>query len=135
MIGNFSTDCNDKIDGICFLPGLTGSSSSVNVMDIFNSAPRWLSSSWLWLYVSWIYNHICNQCLSSLTVWVRIPLRRVVLDTALCDKVCQWPVTSSWHSSGSPVSFTNKEPPTYNWNIVKSDVKHHKPNQPTYQQF
>ena len=30
------------------------------------------------------------SALSPLTLWVRIPLRRSVLYTALCDKVCQW---------------------------------------------
>ena len=25
-----------------------------------------------WSYGSWIYNHLCNQCLSPLTLWVRI---------------------------------------------------------------
>jgi hypothetical protein len=29
--------------------------------------------SWSWSYGSWIYNHLCNQCLSLLTLWVRIP--------------------------------------------------------------
>jgi len=43
-----------------------------------------------WLYGSWIYNYLCNQCLSSLTLRARIPLRRGVFDTTLCDKVCQW---------------------------------------------
>jgi hypothetical protein len=28
--------------------------------------------SWSWSYGSWIYNYICNQCLSPLTLWVRI---------------------------------------------------------------
>jgi hypothetical protein len=32
-------------------------------------------------------------CLSHLTLWVRIPLRRGVLDTTLCDKVWQWLAT------------------------------------------
>ena len=41
-------------------------------------------------YGSWIYNYLCNQCLSPLTLWVQIPLRQGVLDTTLCDKVCQW---------------------------------------------
>jgi hypothetical protein len=39
-------------------------------------------------YGCWIYNYLCNQCLSPLTLWVGIPRRRVVLDTALCYKVC-----------------------------------------------
>ena len=33
---------------------------------------------------------------------------RGVLDTTLCDKVCQWLVTGRWFSSGTPVSSTNK---------------------------
>ena len=32
----------------------------------------------------------------------------VVLDTTLCDKVCQWLVTDLWFSPGTPVSSTNK---------------------------
>ena len=28
----------------------------------------------LWSYDSWIYNYLCNQCLSPLTLWVRISL-------------------------------------------------------------
>jgi hypothetical protein len=27
--------------------------------------------SWLWLYGSWIYNYLCNQCLLPLKLWVR----------------------------------------------------------------
>jgi len=30
--------------------------------------------SWSWSYGSWTYNYLCNQCLSSLTLLVRIPL-------------------------------------------------------------
>jgi hypothetical protein len=41
-------------------------------------------------------NYISNQCLSSLTLWVRIPLRQGVLDTTLCDKVCQWLAAGLW---------------------------------------
>jgi hypothetical protein len=46
--------------------------------------------SWSWSYGSWIYNCLCNQCLSPLKLWVQIQLMRGVLDTTLCDKVCQW---------------------------------------------
>ena len=35
-----------------------------------------LGPSWLWLYGGWIYNYLCNQYLSPLTLCVRIPLRR-----------------------------------------------------------
>jgi hypothetical protein len=37
---------------------------------------------------SWIY--LCNLCLLPLKLWVWIPLRRVVYNTTLCDKICQW---------------------------------------------
>ena len=39
-----------------------------------------------------------------LTLWVRIPLIRV-LDTTLCEKVCQWLATGRWFS---PVTSINK---------------------------
>jgi hypothetical protein len=58
-----------------------------------------------WSYNSWILNYISNQCVSPLTLWVRIPLRRCVLDTALCNKICQWLATVRRFS---PVSSTNK---------------------------
>ena len=30
--------------------------------------------SWSWSYGSWIYNYLCNQWISPLTLWVQIPL-------------------------------------------------------------
>jgi len=33
---------------------------------------------------------------------------RGVLDTTLCDKVCQWLAAGRWFSLGIPVSSTNK---------------------------
>ena len=62
--------------------------------------------SWSWSYGSWIYNYLCNQCLSPLTLWVRIPFRQGVLDTTFCDKVCQW--LGQWFPPGTLVSSTNK---------------------------
>ena len=70
-------------------------------------------------YGSWIYNYLCNQCLSPLSLWVRIPFRRVVLDTTLCDEVC------GFLRFLPPIKLTA---PRYNWNIVESGVKHHIPN-------
>jgi len=35
-----------------------------------------------WSYGSWIYNYLYNWCLSSLMLWVRIPLR------ARCTTLC-----------------------------------------------
>ena len=47
-----------------------------------------------------LYDRMCNQCLSPLTLWVRIKLRRGVLDVTLCEKVCQWLATGRWFFSG-----------------------------------
>ena len=64
--------------------------------------------SWSWSYRSWIYNYLCNKCLSPQTLWVRIPLRWCVLDTTLCDKVCKWLAAGRWFSPGTRISSTNK---------------------------
>ena len=61
-----------------------------------------------WSYGSWIYNYLCNQCLSPLMLWVRISLRQGVLNTTLYDKVCQLLEAVWWFSLGTPVSSTNK---------------------------
>ena len=46
--------------------------------------------SWSWPYSSWIYNYLCNHCLSPITLWVQILRRRGVLDRTLCANICQW---------------------------------------------
>jgi hypothetical protein len=61
-----------------------------------------------WSYVSWIYNYLCNQCLSPLKLWVRTRSWRGVLDTTLYDKVCQWLAADRLFSPGTLVSSTNK---------------------------
>ena len=63
---------------------------------------------WPWSYGSWICNYMCNQCLSPLTLWIRILLRRGVHDTTLCDKVCHWLAAGRWFSPGTRVSSPNK---------------------------
>ena len=85
--------------------------------------------SWWWWYGSWIYNYLCNQCLSPLTLWVQIPLRRGVLDTTLCDKVCQWLAIGQWFSPGTLVSSTNKTDRHDSTGILlKVAFKHLNPN-------
>ena len=86
--------------------------------------------SWSWLYGSWIYNYLCNQCLSPLKLWVRIPLRWGVLDTTLYDKVWQWLMAGRWFSPGTPVSSTNKTDRHGITEILlkQSGVKHHNHN-------
>jgi hypothetical protein len=58
-----------------------------------------------WLYGSWLNFYLSNKCLSQLSLWVRITIRQGVLDTTLCDKVCQWLVTGRGFT---PISSTNK---------------------------
>jgi hypothetical protein len=41
-------------------------------------------------------------------LWVRTPLTRGVLDTTLCDKVCQWFATGLCFSPATPVSSIKK---------------------------
>jgi hypothetical protein len=35
---------------------------------------RCMGPSWSWSYGSWIYSYLCNQCMSPLKLWARIPL-------------------------------------------------------------
>jgi hypothetical protein len=77
-------------------------------MPLFAVVERGMGLSWSWSYGSWIYNYLCNQCLSPLILQVWTPLRWGALDTTLCDKVCQWLATGRLISPGTPVSSTNK---------------------------
>jgi hypothetical protein len=49
-----------------------------------------------------------NPAAAPLPPFTYMPLRLGVLDTALCNKVCQWLAAGSWFSSGTPVSSSNK---------------------------
>jgi hypothetical protein len=60
------------------------------------------------LHSTSMFRVICNHCLSPLTFWDWILFRWDVLDTTLCDKVCQWLATGRWFSPCIPVSSTNK---------------------------
>ena len=64
--------------------------------------------SWSWSHGIRIYTYLCNQYLSQLKLWVRIPPIARGLDTALCDKVCQGLAIGRHLSSGTPVSSINK---------------------------
>ena len=68
----------------------------------------WLveGSSWPWSYGNWIYNYLCNHCLSPLMLLARISIKARC--TTLCDKVCQWLAKGHWSSPGPPVSSINK---------------------------
>jgi hypothetical protein len=82
----------------------------------------------LWSYGSWIYNYLCNQCPSPLTLWVRIPLM------ARCSRYnIMWSSLSVIYgisvvfSGYSGLLYQENWPLRYNWNIVESDVINHKP--------
>ena len=77
--------------------------STFNFLRIVLSIIAYQGPSCLWSYGSWIYNYLCNQCLSPLMLWVRISIRARC--TTLCDNVCQWLETGRWFS---PISETNK---------------------------
>jgi hypothetical protein len=51
-------------------------------------------------YAICVYHHF--SCVSEPLSW------RGVLDTTLCDKICQWLAAGQWFSPGTPVSYTNK---------------------------
>ena len=77
-------------------------------MDLLFKHDRKVGPTWSWTDGGWVYNYLCNQCLSPLKLWVRILIWWGVLDTTLCDKVCLWLATGRWFSMGTPVSSTNK---------------------------
>jgi len=43
-------------------------------LPVYQKLIHFRRSSWLWSYGSWIHNYLCNQCLSPLKLWIRIPL-------------------------------------------------------------
>ena len=72
------------------------------ILNFWSTPKRFLGLSWS--YGSWIYNYLCNQCLSSLTLWVRILNRRYKMWWSLsvtCGKSVSF-------SAGTAVSSTNK---------------------------
>jgi hypothetical protein len=65
-------------------------------------------SSWPWSYGIWIYNYLCNQCLSPLMLWVRISTRARC--TTLCDQVCEWLATAGFFFGSFAVTFIKQTP-------------------------
>jgi len=52
---------------------------------IFNQKCICFGPSWSWSYGSWIYNYLCNQCLSLQSCEFEPRSWRGVLDTTWCD--------------------------------------------------
>ena len=81
-------------------------------------------------YGSWIYNYLCNMCLSPLMflVWISIRARC----TTLFDKVCQWLATGRWFSQGPQVSSANKtDRHDITEILLKVALKHHQTKKQT----
>ena len=64
--------------------------------------------SWSWLYGSWIFNYLCNQCLSPLKLWVWSLFMARFTRCNIMWKVCQLLAAGRWFSPGTPVSSINK---------------------------
>ena len=80
--------------------------------------------SWSWLYGSWIYNYLCNQCLSPLKLWVWIPLM------VKCTRYNIMWKSLSVTCDGSVV-FSGYCGFLHQWNWppqYTSNVNHHSPN-------
>ena len=78
---------------------------SIRVITKLPNSEQIKGESWSWSYGSWIYKYLCNQCLSPLKLWVRIPFMARWTRYTLCDKVCQWLAAGRWFT---PISSTNK---------------------------
>ena len=56
----------------------------------------------------WKLHYQCNQYLSPLMLWVRLPLKWGVLNTILCVKICHGLAIGWWFSLGATFSSSNK---------------------------
>ena len=104
----FNTNCNSKVKRSFFYINVYYKKCLQEVQCITIVSFYYMGSLWSWLYGSLIYNYLCNQCLSVLTLWVWIPFKWGVLNTTLCDQVCHGLAKGRWFSLGTPVSSTNK---------------------------
>ena len=75
---------------------------------IISSLNLFIYEALLYHTIYCIFNYPCNQYLSPLPLWVKIPFMRGVLDITFWDKVCQWLAAGWWFSLSTPVSSTNK---------------------------
>jgi hypothetical protein len=95
---------------------------------IFQLTPVRQEPSRPWSYGSWIYNYLCYQCLSPLTLLVQIPLMARCTPYIMWKSLsvtCKRSVVFSWYSGSlHQINWL----PRYSWNIVESGVKHHNPD-------
>ena len=101
--------------------------SRINRMD--NHLSPQLGLLWSWSHGSWIYNYLCNQCLSPLMLWVRIPLmeRCTRYNIYVINFISNWRQVNGFLSVLYFLHQWNWLP-RYNWNIVESGINYHNPN-------
>ena len=80
--------------------------------------------AWSWSYDSWLYNYLCNQCISPPTWWARIPPRRDILN-ALSDKLVSDLRQVGVFLRYFDFLYQQNWPPRYSRNIVESGVIYH----------
>ena len=107
---------------------------------------QYVCIQWSWSCGSWIYNYLCNQCLSPLKL---VGFTTTYAISAYHHQRCEFEsrsgkmyliqhyvikfvsdfVAGHWFFPGTLVSSTNKtDLPRYSGNIVDSGVKHNYPN-------
>ena len=78
---------------------------------------------------SWSYNYQCNQWLSPLTLWVRIPLMvRCTQYNIMWSSLSETCGRSNVFSMYSGFLHRQNWLQRYNWNIVESGIQHHNSN-------
>jgi hypothetical protein len=80
---------------------------SFNIWNYLNFLFYW-GPSWSCSHSSWIYNYLCNQCISLQQLWVWTLFMVRCTRYTIIDKVCQWLVAGPCFSQGTPVFPTNK---------------------------
>ena len=98
------------------------SDSSPNFYLFFFSRNLGLEKEW----ILFVYN-IKHSNITATCIWYLSMI--LVLDTTLCDKVCQWLAAGWWFSPDTPVSSTNKTDhhDIFNWNVVENGIKQKPP--------
>jgi hypothetical protein len=56
-----------------FIPNIKAEFWALFLFFLKDEIPKTIGASWSWSYGKWIYNCLCNHCISPLKLWVRTP--------------------------------------------------------------